>query len=277
MRVLLATVVLVACGPSNRDNPGTDAPSQDDASDTDAPPADTSRVFAHSNATLYQLNNATLATTTVGSMTGLGTAGLLDLAIDRDDRMLGVTRDSLWEIDPDNGEVTLIADLETTNPTSLSFIPEDLDDPNSREILITVDDGDVMEIDTVTGQSTVIGNLGDQAGQPIRSSGDLFAVSGLGIYATVNIGPDDDSVDFLARIDPVTWKATPIGVGTGFNKIFGLGFWGGKIYGFVDLGFEVNSGKMIDIDINTGVGTELSESSQRWFGAGVATDAPILL
>jgi hypothetical protein len=275
MRVLLATVLLVACGPSNRDKPAADAPSQGDAPD-DVAEVDTSRVFAHSNATLYQLNNATLATTTIGSMTGLD-GGLLDLAIDRNDRMIGVTRDTLWEVDPETGAVTMLSALETTNPTSLSFIPEDLADPNSREVLITVDDGNVMEINTTNGQSTVIGNLGDQAGQPIRSSGDLFAVSGLGIYATVNIGPDDDSVDFLARIDPVTWKATPIGVGTGFNKIFGLGFWGGKIYGFVDLGFEANSGKMIDIDINTGLGTELSESSQRWFGAGVATDAPILL
>ena len=274
MRVFLAALVLAACGPTDRDNPAADAPSQGDAS-IDVPTVDTSRVFAHSNTTLYQLNNATLATTTIGAMTGLG-SGLLDLAIDKNDRMVGITSDRLFEINPTNGQATLLAALDTDFATSLSFIPEDLEDPNSPEILVTVDGSNVLQIDLVTGQTTVIGSYGMQAGQPIISSGDLFAVRGLGIYATVNIGTDATAVDFLARIDPTTWQATPLGIGTGFDKIFGLGFWGGKIYGFIDLGFEANSGKMIDIDINTGAGTELSTSSQRWFGAGVTTDAPIL-
>jgi hypothetical protein len=279
MRVLLATVVLVACGPSDRDNPGTDAPSQTDAPSTDAPDTVVSRIFAHSGTTLYQMDQATLATTDLGSMTGLGTQSLTDLAVDKDDRMLGVTLNKLYEIDATNGAVTLISELDVDNATSLSFVPLDPDDPDSADILVTANSfGDVFQIDPATGASTLLGNYGVVAAGQVRSSGDLFAVRGLGIFATVDIGDgsNPNANDFLARIDPETWVATPIGTGTGFDKIFGVGFWGGKIYGFVDLG-SGNGGKMIDIDINTGVGTELSESSQRWFGAGVATDAPILL
>jgi len=100
----------------------------------------------------------------------------------------------------------------------------------------------------------------------------LIGVRGLGIYATVNVGTETH--DYLAKIDPATWKATPLGTGTGFSKIFGLGFWTGHIYGFVDVG--ANSGKIIDIDPNTGAGHEVESGAVQWFGAGVSTDAPIL-
>ncbi len=278
MRVFLAVAVLTACGPSNRNDGAADAPSQPDAGSDSGPPIDTSRVYAHSGQTLYQMNSLTLATTTIGSMTGLGTQSLTDLAIDKNDRMVGVTLDKLYEIDSTTGAATFIKNLGTGNATSLSFVPTDLDDPNSDDILVTVDSfGKVFQIDPVTGNTTQIGDYGTVPAGKVRSSGDLFGVRGIGIYATVDIGDGQtDTEDFLAVIDPATWVATPIGTGTGFNKIFGLGFWGGNIYGFVDMGNPTDGGKMIQIDINTGKGTELSRSSVRWFGAGVATDAPIL-
>jgi hypothetical protein len=277
MRALLAVAVLTACGPTDRDSPAADAPSQPDP---DSPPAvDPSRVYAHSGQTLYLMNSATLATTTVGQFTGLGTQSLTDLAVDKNDRMLGITLDKLYEIDPTTAAATLIKDLSQNadNVTSLSFVPEDLDDPSSPDILVTANSfGEVFRIDPSTGNATLIGNYGTVAQGQVRSSGDLFGVRGVGIFATVDIGDgQSDTNDYLARIDPVTWAATPIGAGTGFDKIFGVGYWGGKIYGFVDLGAS-NGGQMIQIDQNTGAGTLLSSSSVRWFGAGVATDAPVL-
>lgn len=280
MRLIVAAAVLAACGPADRDNPAADAPSQADAPPSpDGTPTDSSRVYAHSGQTLYLMNSLTLATTTVGSMTGLGTQSLTDIAIDKDDRMVGVTLDKLYEVDSADGTVTLIGDLAGVgNATSLSFVPSDLSDPNSPDILVTVDSfGGVFQIDPANGQATEIGNYGVVAQGQVRSSGDLFGVRGVGIFATVDIGDGQSPTpDYLARIDPANgWKATPIGAGTGFDKIFGVGYWGGKIYGFVDMGTN-NGGKMIEIDINTGAAIELSESSVRWFGAGVATDAPLL-
>ncbi|MCW5803241.1 MAG: hypothetical protein KIT31_12730 [Deltaproteobacteria bacterium] len=277
---LLATVVLVACGPSNRDNPATDAPSQPDAPPVipDGPAVDNSRVYAHSGRTLYRMNNLTLKEAEIGPITGLqGNQSLTDLAIDKDDRMVGITLNRLYSIDANTGAATLIKNLDASNLTSLSYVPRTLGDPNSEEILVSVNSfGDVLEIDPMTGTTKVIGNYGMHQGKQVRSSGDLFAVHGLGVYASVEVG-DVPGNDFLAKVDPANgWKATPVSnVDTGYDRIFGLGFWSGIIYGFVDQGAG-GGGTMIQIDINTGVAIELSTSSVRWFGAGVATNAPIV-
>lgn len=239
---------------------------------------DNSRVFAHSGGMLYRLNNKTLSAQPIGPMNGLGTQNLLDLAVDKDDQLVGITRDKLFSISATTGAATLIRDLGTSaqDLTSLSYVPQSLTDVASPDILVSANDtGAVFQIDPATGDATQIGSYGSTANGVIKSSGDLFGVRGFGIYATVDVGTDTQ--DYLARIDPdAGWKATPIGAGTGFDKIFGLGYWGGKIYGFVDNGFEVGGGKMIQIDPNTGAAVLLSSDQIRWFGAGVATDAPVL-
>jgi hypothetical protein len=276
MRKFLAFVVLAACGPGDRNGAEVDAPPPQ----PDAPgdPVDTSRVFAHSGGMLYRLNNKTLSAQPIGPMNGLGTQNLLDLAIDRDDKLVGITRDKLFSLSATNGAATLIRDLGTSaqDLTSLSFVPQSLSDPNSPDILISANDvGDVFRIDATAGTATKIGSYGSTANGIVKSSGDMFGVRGFGIFATVDVGTDTQ--DYLARVDPDNgWKATPIGAGTGYDKIFGLGYWGGKIYGFVDNGFDVGGGKMIQIDPNTGAAILLSSADIRWFGAGVATDAPIL-
>ncbi|HEU0035985.1 MAG TPA: hypothetical protein VFQ53_35480 [Kofleriaceae bacterium] len=236
-------------------------------------------MYAHSGSKLYRLNAATLAAEPIGTMSGLGTQSLTDLAIDKDDKMVGITLDKLFSIDATTGAATLIRDLsqDGQNLTSLSFVPSDLNDPNSPDILVAANSfGEVFQIDPATGSATKIGDYGTAALGKIRSSGDLFGVRGVGIFATVDVGEGTPGTpDFLAELDPANnWKATLRPNDTGFDKIFGVGFWGGIIYGFVDAG-DPAGGKMIQIDPQTGAGTLLSSSDIRWFGAGVATDAPI--
>ncbi len=278
MRVFLAVAVLTACGPTNRDQPATDAPSQLDTPDS-PPGVDTSRVYAHSGLMLYRLNNLTLSATPIGPMTGLDQGqNLLDLAVNKDDELFGITRDKLYTLSATTGAATLVKDLSADSRgfTSLSFAPEVFTDPNSADVLVTANDqGDVFKIDVAGAQATTtqIGSYGtDTVKGKVVSSGDLIAVRGFGIYATVDVG--SETMDYLARIDPVTWKATLIGP-TGFDKIFGLGFWNGKIYGFVDDGFDAGTGDVIEINATTGAGLSLGSADIRWFGAGVATDAPI--
>lgn len=276
MRALLGVLTLIACGPTGRDTPDASHP---DAGNVDAPPTvDTSRVFAHSGGMLYRLDSTSLAAVPVGAMSGIGTQNLLDLAVDKDDRIAGITRDTLYTINAATGAATLVKDLEQTARgfTSLSYAPQTYGDPASPDVLISANDqGDVFRIDITGTQATAtkIGNFGMTAVGKVVSSGDLIAVRGFGIFATVDVGTG--AMDYLARIDPATWKATPLGTGTGFDKIFGLGYWGGKIYGFVDDGFEASTGKIVQLDPNTGAGQVLNTSPVRWFGAGVATDAPI--
>jgi hypothetical protein len=284
VRILyLSLCGLVACGPSNRDGNQPDASSPDAPASHDGSATDTSRVYAHSGSTLFRIDTQNLGTIQVGAMTGLGTQSLTDLAIDKDDHIVGVTLSKLYSIDATTGAATLIKDLGSTtnNPTSLSFVPSDLNDPASTDILVTADgQGDVYQIDQTTGNATKIGSYGTVALGKVVSSGDLIGVRGLGIYATVDVNDpnnpaDPNAIDYLASIDPTTWKATPIGSGTGFNNIFGLGFWAGKIYGFVD-DKTSHTGKIIEIDPNTGAGHEILSGAQEWYGAGVTTDAPIL-
>ena len=277
VRILYLSIIgLVACGPSNRDGQGgPDAASSDSSSGTDAA-GDGSKVYAHSGGTLFRIDTQNLGTIQIGNMTGLGTQSLTDLAIDKADHMVGITLDKIYTIDATTGTVTLIKDLSQSAKgfTSLSFVPSDLNNSASDDILVSANDqGDVFQIDASAGTATKIGSYGTVALGKVISSGDLIGVRGLGIYATVDVGTETN--DYLAKIDPTTWKATPIGAGTGFNNIFGLGFWAGKIYGFVD-DKTTHTGKIITIDPNTGAGTEILSGAQEWYGAGVTTDAPII-
>lgn len=278
-RLVAATLLLAACGPEGRTNSGVDGggPGVDGSVTPDGTTTEASRVYAHSENGLYRLNALTLAASSIGVMAGLP-GDLLDLAVDQNDRIVGITRDALFEIDSTTGAATLISDLATEAQgfTSLSFVPAaNATDP---DILVAArSDGAVFQFNEITGAATQIGSYGMIGSNAVGSSGDLFGVRGLGIFATVNIGTDSMANDYLALVDPSNgWKATPLAQSTGFNKVFGLGFWGGKIYGFVDDGFDASTGQVIQIDQATGVGTQLSSSSVRWFGAGVATDAPIL-
>jgi hypothetical protein len=190
--------------------------------------------------------------------------------------MVGITLDKLVSIDPQTGATTLIRDLSQSARgfTSLSYVPTDLGDPNGPERLVAANDqGLVFEIDPGTGDATPIGDYGTTAAGKIRSSGDLIAVYGFGIYATVTIGDTLSDPDYLARIDPATWQATPLGVGTTHDRIFGVGFWRGTIYGFVDTG---SSGALVGLDPNTGAATPIATGNVRWYGAGVTTDAPVV-
>ena len=277
MRSLLGTAVfslLAACGPGERGDQGTVDAAQ---GTVDSPPfVDMSRVYAHSGTTLYRMDATTLTSLPIGAMTGIGTQSLLDLAIDKDDHMVGITRDKLFSLDPATGAASLIKDLSqsATGFTSLSFVPDPAN-PNADILVSANDQGDVFRIDQGTGNATMIGSFGTAGNGKVVSSGDLIGVRGFGIFATVNVGTEVN--DYLAKIDPAMgWKATPLGTGTQHDMIFGLGFWGGKIYGFVDKGFDAGMGTMIQIDPNTGASTDLSSGGIRWFGAGVATDAPII-
>src|SRR3954469_12540089 len=135
----LSLAGLAACGPQGRDGQTPDATTADTAPGSDAPQVPTSRVYAHSGSTLYRIDTVNLGTVQVGAMTGLGTQSLTDLAIDKDDHMVGITLDKLYSIDATTGTVTLIKDLSqsASNFTSLSFIPEDLNDANSADMLVS--------------------------------------------------------------------------------------------------------------------------------------------
>jgi hypothetical protein len=272
VRVLSFAIALVACSSPRHAMTGDDDGSGVDAAGmSDGGLGSDSLVYAHTGDTLYRVDSTTLSVVEVGPLAGIGTESLTDIAIDKNQKMVGITLDKLYSIDSSTGSATLIKDLSqsATGFTSLSYIPTDLTDPNSTDILVTAnDDGAVYQIDPTMGTATMIGSYGSDSMGKIVSSGDLIGVRNLGIYATVDVG--EETNDYLAKIDPATWQATPIGTGTGFDEIYGLGYWAGTVYGFTA------KGDMITIDINSGVGTKVNAGSQEWYGAGVTTDAPVI-
>lgn len=98
------------------------------------------------------------------------------------------------------------------------------------------------------------------------SSGDIVAVTGFGIVATVT----GSGGDVLVRLAPGTFAATPIGTTTGFTGLWGVGYWRDRVFGFS------SGGSFVGIDTTTGQGTLIGNNGIAWWGAAVTTAAPII-
>jgi hypothetical protein len=124
-------------------------------------------------------------------------------------------------------------------------------------------DGKIFQIDPLLGNATEIGDMGPQ----FATSGDIVAVRDFGIVATSSGGALTDA---LVRLAPNTFAATVIGSGTGFHRVWGVGFWRGEVFGFTD------GGEFITINTTTGVGTLQQNNGVLWWGAAVTTRAPVI-
>jgi hypothetical protein len=250
--------------------PGDDASPFDAPARADARPLpDNTSVYAHSATELFKVNPDTLAQTSVGIFTFAGEAeNITDIAVDKGGDMVGISLQSVYAIDRETAVATQLSTLSgDSGLTSLSFVPTDINDASSDEILVAADfEGVVWDINPDTGLRTNLGNY-NASGTTIGSSGDIVSIIGFGTVATVNVSGEDN--DFLARINSDTWQATLLG-DTGYDKIFGIGFWAGEVYGFTD------NGDFVTLNAMTGAVTNVRTSSISWWGAGVTTIAPIV-
>jgi hypothetical protein len=237
-----------------------------------------SGLYAHSGQNLYRIDAATFEAVLIGPF-NTGGPSITDIALDKDGVMVGISLAKLWSIDVATGVATPIGDFDggSEGLTSLSFVPLDASNPASAERLVAAGStGNVFEVNRSTGATTLLGNYGTSNGSQIRSGGDIVSVRGFGTLATVTIGDTPSDNDFLATINATTWAASPIGsFSIGYDRVLGLGYWGGALFGFVDDGAIAQTGQMITIDPANGIGALVRSSAVRWSGAGVATDAPV--
>ncbi|HEY3351764.1 MAG TPA: hypothetical protein VGQ83_00825 [Polyangia bacterium] len=275
--VLGSALALAACGPTSGDDAtnadgGRDAAVRDDGGGllTDAPsgnadvvPGFVGAVYAHSSSDLYKIDPDTLAVTHVAAFAFPGSDEMTDIALDATANMVGISYDTVYAVNKDTGACTRLAALDRRF-NGLSFVPGD-EITGGQEILVGAAlDGTVYRIDKTTGQSSRIGNY---AGG-MTSSGDLVSVTGFGTVATVKKGLG--GTDWLARVDPNTGVATPIG-DTGQTDIWGLGYWKGKVFGFTE------GGRFVLINVQTGAATvQPNGGGIAWWGAGVTTSAPTI-
>ncbi len=277
MRRPLALVLglLAACGPSAHGVGDDDAPGGPDAAGTGidggidgADTGGNAAVFAHTANALFRVHPITYAVTRIGAFqwpSGFDT--MTDIAIDEGGVMIGISYTRVYRVDPETAACTQLSGNLQGMFNGLSFVPAmlafGLEGP---DVLVgaRATDGKVFQIDPNTGSATQIGDMGPG----FSSSGDIVAVTGFGMVATVPIGTVGQ--DRLVRLAPGTFAATPIGNGTGFEDIWGVGFWGTRVFGFTD------QGELSIIDPTTGVGTPVAMDGEVWWGAAVTTAAPII-
>jgi hypothetical protein len=219
-------------------------------------------VFAHTDADLYRIDPDKLTVTKVGSFSWPASVSgeqMTDIAIDRTGQIVGLSFYNIYSVDPRTAVCTLLAPL-TGEFNGLTFIsnaggPEDL-------VAASREPDAIYRLDAHAGTVKLIGSYGTG----LTSSGDLVSVRNVGTLATV-VKPGSDT-DWLAKVDPARGVATAIG-DTGYSKIYGLGFWRNRVYGFSE------GGDFLLIDPGTGKATAVAQSGVKWWGAAVTTDAVV--
>lgn len=226
------------------------------------------KVFAHTEGSLFEVDPDSLAITEIAPFSwppNTDIAKLTDIALDKLGRMIGVSKTTVYEVDPKTAACTRLAALPSADYhfVGLSFVIDTTSVDNEEYLMGLDKDGAVYEIDPATGAAIPRGDLGGG----LKAGGDVVSVKGFGTVATVK--PPDDDTDWLAQVDPGNGKATLIG-DTGFAKVWGLGFWKGQVYGFSE------GGEFVLIDVTSGKATLQTTNQQPWWGAGVTTEAPVI-
>lgn len=148
----------------------------------------------------------------------------------------------------------------------LTFAPPGM--VNASEVLLGVDNvtdystSYVDIINTQTGQTTFVGGFGGN----LKSSGDILAVAGVGLYAAAK---DTNGVNKLVSLSPTTGTATVRGTTIGYTDVWGLAYWNGNLLGFN------SEGVIMTINATTGVGTFVRQYSAELFGATVSPTVPL--
>lgn len=233
---------------------------------TDEDPPEVAEVFGHSAGTLYRLDPVTKAVAVVGDFSGCGP--VIDIALDEKSTLIAASYEALYKVDKATAACSEIA--KGAYPNSLSFVPKGTVDAN-EEALVGYDGGDYLRIDVATGKTTKIGALGGS----FVSSGDIVSVKGGKTYLTVKGGSCNNN-DCLVEVDPKTGKMLKNWGSIEHQKVFGLSFWAGKIYGFDETGnlFEVTFGT--NQLATTSIPIPQAPNGLSFWGAGSTTAAPLV-
>jgi hypothetical protein len=235
-------------------------------------------VYAHSRDTLFSFSPQSQQVTEIGRFQfpdGSDAPFMLDLAVDSEGNVYTSSDAALFEVDPETAEVEMVGefDLEGDQLFALSFLHEGAYRAGEETLIGAANSGTYHRIDPQSAQTDYLGQYPDGW----KSSGDIVSVEELGTFATAR--RDDYESDVLLEIDFGRDGSTRVEVkgaieqgDEGFVDLFGLGFWGRKLYGFS------NSGQLIAIDRGSGDGELLSTEtgSDQYWGAGVTTQAPVL-
>lgn len=237
---------------------GDDASPFKDAGTTPPIPAE---FFGHTATALYRVDPKSGSTALVGNFDGCTYVN--DIAIDKRGVIYGTTGTALWIISGVDAHCTLVA--KGVFPNSLSFVPANVLAP--EETLVGFEGADYVRIDTSNGTKSKVGSM---AGG-YTSSGDIVSVIDGATYVTVK---GNGCADCLVEVDPKTGNITTNWGDVGHVDVFGIAFWGGKVYGFA------NDGTLFEATLSNGAvqatTIPVSGSVLAWAGAGSTTAAPLV-
>jgi len=217
----------------------------------------------------------------IGAFSGPCTSdsGFYDIAVSEGGAILGISAEGLYQVDADTAACTPVFQFLTGSPHffSLSYVKGvDPAEPSvDKLIAASAEEGEWVLInypgDIISEIFVHLGHY-DFPDLGWLSSGDIISIqvdwTEYLTYATLKCPNYTDlgcESDWLAEIDPENGDARLIGP-TGYQQIFGLGYWGDRVYGFT------NDGDYITIDVNTGAGSLVQNFPTRSFwGAGNTT------
>lgn len=218
-------------------------------------------VYGHSSATLYRLDPITKNVTVVGDFNGC--SAVIDIALDKDSKIIGTTFDGVYAIDKATAACSLIASGDF--PNSLSFIPAGTLDPNV-EALVGYQADQYVRIDPVTGSKQYVGNSWNNG---LFSSGDVVSVKNGKSFLTVQ--GTGCPTDCLVEINPATGAMVQNWGPLGYSAVYGIAFWAGSVYAFTE------GGQLFEVSFPNNVLTTTLISSPpgtSFWGAGSTTSAP---
>jgi hypothetical protein len=192
----------------------------------DAPPQ--RAIWVATPTTLFNFDPVARTMTRVADFACSGEP-MVDLAMNAQEQLFGITSESVVAIDKTTGACTEIARGAQALPYGTGFVPASSLDSGVETwlgyVFTTYD-----AIDPDSGALTFEGNLGFKAGN-FQASGDMVAIAGGNAYLT-GMGLDPMTGDGIIQFDPNTGAATQLLGVTGVPAMVGLAQWAGILYAF---------------------------------------------
>ena len=163
---------------------------------------------------------------------------------------------SLFIVDPDTAQATLIGDIGFDGVTGLAFLTDGKLVGSARGDIEGSDDAILIDINIVNGTGSLIGIIGDEVGGCSRAPDlSLDPLTGI-LYATGNQCPAGDQ--YLQTIDPITGQGTLVGV---YSTVFsgGAGLAISDAGEFFVTGEENDIANLITVDPNSGAPTFIAD------------------
>lgn len=271
---------------NNDDEGGELSKANDEPPSPEAAKAGKSAIFAHGPRAMYEFEPKSGAFKVLDAPNCLkADEDLVDLAVSAKGSLFATTYgfgySRFLSIDPTKATCTVIAEkTDGEYPNALSFVPKGTVDAN-EEALVGYDNRVVngskvtfyVRIDLKDGKITDVGRLQtDLVSLRYESSGDIVSLDGGKSYLTARPAADTegDQPDVLLEVDPKTGAMIKVIGSTGYQKLYGLGYWEGSAYAFS------GTGQVVKVDVTTGKGTlvDVPLRPNAFNGAAVTTVAP---